>query len=177
MRKIVFAYGLIAGLIVAGLMWATWPLHENNMLDMANGMLIGYTTMVIALSLVFFGVKSYRDQHLKGSITFGKALATGLLITLVATILYASSWEVLFNTVANDFVEVYSDSYIKKLQAEGAAMQTIEEAKKEMASFATMYANPALRFLITMTEILPVGVLISLISAALLRKKEFLPSH
>ena len=81
MKKIVLIYGLIAGVIVGAMMMITMPLYESGTLKFDNGEWLGYTTMVIALSMVFFGVKSYRDNHLGGSITFGNALKVGLLIT------------------------------------------------------------------------------------------------
>lgn len=175
MKKVVLVYGGIAGLIVGGLMMATWPLHEQGVINMDNGMLVGYTTMVIALSLIFFGVKSYRDQQLKGAITFGRALVLGLLITLVASILYAFSWEILYNTMAGDFMQTWTNHQVEKMIEEGATEQAVEAKKKEMADMSLMYQNPIIRFGFTLTEILPVGVLISLVCAALLRKKEFMP--
>jgi hypothetical protein len=174
MKKIVLTYGLIAGAIVGGLMFATWPLHEDGTINADNGMLVGYTTMVIALSLVFFGVKSYRDRHLNGAITFGKALSLGLLISLVAAVTYALSWEVMYHTVASNFAQMIADNQMEVLQREGASAEAMATAKKEMEEFAVMYDNLAVRFGFTLLEILPVGILISLVSAALLRKKEFL---
>ena len=105
MKRIVLIFGSIAGVIVGGMFLATWPLHENGTLNPDNGMLVGYATMVIALSLIFFGVKSYRDTYLNGSISFGKALVVGLWISLVAAIIYAVTWEIMYNTIASDFLE------------------------------------------------------------------------
>jgi Protein of unknown function (DUF4199) len=169
MKRIVVIYGLIAGAIVGSMFFITMPLYERGILTMENGELVGYSTMVVALSLVFFGVKSYRDNHLGGSITFGKALTVGLLITLVASLVYAITWEVIYNTMT-DFVTEMGDKYFEKLRADGTTQAKIDE-------YAAMYENPFIRFAMTLMEIAPVGILISLFSAALLKKKEFLPTN
>ena len=176
MKRIVLIFGSIAGVIVGGMFLATWPLHENGILTPENGMLVGYTTMVIGLSLIFFGVKSYRDNHLHGVISFGKALVLGLCISFVAAIIYALTWEIMYNTIASDYLKEWADYSIEKMKKAGASSEEILAEKKEMADMFEWYKNPILRFGMTMAEILPVGIFISLICAALLRKKKFLPS-
>ena len=171
MKKIVLTYGLIAGAIVGGMMITTMPMFEKGTLNFENGEVVGYTTMVIALSLVFFGVKSYRDNKLAGVITFGTAVKVGLLITLVASLLYALTWEVIYK---EDFIQRYNEREVVKMKEEGTTEVSLQEATKEMEKFAEMYKNPIFRFGITLMEILPVGIVISLLSAALLKKKDFL---
>ena len=171
MKKIVLIYGLIAGAIVGGMMITTMPMFEKGTLNFENGEVVGYTTMVIALSLVFFGVKSYRDNKLAGVITFGTAVKVGLLITLVASLLYALTWEVIYK---EDFIQRYNEREVVKMKEEGATEANLQAATKEMEKFAEMYKNPIFRFGITLMEILPVGIVISLLSAALLKKKDFL---
>ncbi len=174
MKKIILVYGSIAGAIVGGMLLITMPLYESGTLKFENGEWLGYTTMVIALSLVFFGVKSYRDNHSGGSITFWNGLKVGLLITLVASVLYILSWEVTYNTMKGDFIEQWGNKYVERMKKEGATEAALAEAKLKMENYSVMYKNPAFRMAITFTEIAPVGILISLLSAALLRKKEFL---
>jgi len=175
MRKIVLTYGMIAGAIVSAMMMITMPLYESGTLKIDRGEIIGYTTMVIALSLIFFGIKSVRDSHLKGSITFGKAVTIGLLITLIASLMYATSWEITLKTMKGDFVKQMTEKAIEKAKQNGDDEKAIANVQKQMDGFAAMYKNPFIRFSITMMEIAPVGILISLLSAAILRRKEFLP--
>ena len=176
MKKIVLTYGLMAGAIVGGMLIITMPLYEKGILKIDNGQLLGYSTMVIALSLIFFGVKSYRDSHLKGTITFGNALKLGLLIALLASFIYAISWEITYHTMSGDFIQLMGVQTIVKLKGQGASEIEIQEAIKKMNKFAEIYKNPIFRFGITLLEIFPVGIIISLLSAALLRKKEILPT-
>ena len=176
MKKIVLIYGLIAGVIVGAMMMITMPLYESGTLKLENGEWLGYTTMVIALSMVFFGMKSYRDNHLGGSITFGNALKVGLLITLIAALIYAFSWEITRLNMKGDFMTLYGEKQIEKMKIEGATEAALIEAKEKMDDFGLMYKNPFIRFGITLMEIAPVGILISLLSAGLLRKKIFLPA-
>lgn len=174
MKKIVLIYGSIAGLIVSSMFVIT---HSSGKIDFDNGMFIGYASMVIAFSLIFFGVKNYRDNHLKGAITFGKALKVGLLVTLVASVIYAVMWEFYFNLVVPDFMNEYTTHIIKTMEKEGASAEEIAEAKSQMQSTSELYQNPIFRFLMTLLEIVPVGFIVSLICAALLRKSEFLPKN
>jgi hypothetical protein len=176
MKKIILIYGLISGVIVAAMMWLTQPLLRDGTLNLDNGMLIGYTTMVIALSLVFFGIKSCRDQTLGGSITFGVAFKVGILIALIGSLMYAISWEFYYNIIAPDFMEWYTQCQLDKMIKEGKSEMEITRAKDDFVKFGELYKNPLIRFGMTMLEILPVGLIVTLISAGLLRKKEFLAS-
>ena len=177
MKKIILIYGLIAGIIVGAMMMITMPLYESGTLKFDNGEWLGYTTMVIALSMVFFGVKSYRDNHLGGSITFGNALKVGLLITLMAALIYAFSWEITRSNMKGDLLTLMGEKQIEKMKAGGATEAALVEVKKKNEDFGEMYKNPFIRFPMTLMEIAPVGILISLLSAALLRKKNFLPAE
>jgi hypothetical protein len=132
--------------------------------------------MVIALSLIFFAVKSYRDQHLKGVISFGKAFQVGILVSIVAAIIYALSWEVSYNTMKGDFMGKMNERSLQKMKESGASESEMTKAKAEMDKFAEQYKNPLVRFPITIMEIAPVGLIVSLLCAALLRRKEFLPA-
>jgi len=175
MRKIILTYGLIAGTIVAAMMFITMPMWESGIVNFDNGEVVGYTTMVIALSMIFFGVKSYRDNHQHGVITFGRAFKIGILITLIASVMYALAWEISYNTMATDFIQKMTDHQFAEMKEGGASEAEVAKAKEEWAVFAEYYKNPVIRFGATLMEILPVGLVITLLSAGLLRKKEFLP--
>lgn len=177
MKKIVLIYGLIAGVILGGMFFVTAPLFDNGTLNYDNGMYVGYATMVVSLSLVFFGVKSYRDNQQKGVITFGRAFTVGIMITLVASVLYALSWEVAYHTVSKGFTEkingYYEEELKKKITDETELQAELESSRKTMELYDR---NPIVRFGFTLIEVLPVGIVITLISAALLKRKDFLPS-
>lgn len=175
MKKVIIIYGIIAGLITGGLMLVTMPLFESDTLNFDYGAVIGYAGMVIALSLIFFGVKSFRDQHSAGRITFGKGLVIGLAITLVASLFYGVAWEITYARSGEKFMAKWTQSELEKMKAKGVSEEKLEEAREDWAQFTEMYKNPVIRFGMTLTEIWPVGILISLVSSALLRKKEFLP--
>jgi amino acid transporter len=175
MKRIVLVYGIIAGLIVGAMFFVTAPFYNNGTLNSSNGMAVGYASMVVALSLVFFGVKSYRDQHQKGEITFGRAFKVGILITLVATVLYALSWEVAYSTVSKGYAEKMTTEYIEKAKAEAKSEAELQATITEMEQYKKMYESILFRFPMSMIEILPVGLLITLVSATLLKRKNFLP--
>jgi hypothetical protein len=173
MRKIVLTYGIIAGIINAATATVLVTLAGEELLH-ANSEWIGYLVMIVSLSMIFIGVKQYRDWHLGGIISFGKAFLVGLYIALVAAAIYVISWEIYMQLSDMDFMETYSTAVIEDMRAEGAAPAEISEMQEQMDYFAGIYENPFYRVFITLSEILPVGLIITLISAFLLRKSSFM---
>jgi magnesium-transporting ATPase (P-type) len=175
MRKIVITYGLISGAIITSLFLISMYLWSKGIINFDNGEYFGYGSMLVALSMVFFGIKSFRDNQNGKKIGFWKGVLVGFLITLLASFVYASSWEVYMQvSPSNKFVEEYSAHYVEQLKQKGTPQAEIDKTMAEMASMMEMYKNPFIRFGMTLMEILPVGIIVTLLSAAILRKKEIL---
>jgi len=170
MKKTVLTFGLISGGISALLMMSTVPFADRIGFD--KGMIVGYTSMVLAFLMIFFGVRSYRENVGGGQISFGKAFAVGILITLISCACYVIAWEFVYYFFMPDFVEKYAAYQIEKLRASGATQQAIEASIQQMKDFKAMYNNPFFNAAITFTEPFPVGLIITLVSAAILRKKK-----
>lgn len=170
MKKIVLTYGIISGIIVTTLMLVGISVMQHKE-DMSSSMLLGYTTMVISLSLIFFAVKSYRDNELGGMISIGKGFLIGLYITLIAGSIYAIGWDIYYRSTDEQFMQQYSDMVVRDMQKAGKSEAEISTQVEEMKVMAEYYKNPIVRFGFTIMEILPVGIIISLITALILRKK------
>jgi Protein of unknown function (DUF4199) len=176
MIRLIALYGVAAGLVVAipmNLMMLNTPpgtLPEN-------GMLYGYLTMIVGLTAVFLGVKHYRDKVLGGAIKFGPALLVGLGISAVASLLYVIAWELTLALSELDFADSYATAMVEAARAKGASPAELEKAVADAADFVEAYRNPLYRIPITFVEMFPVGVLISLISAGLLRNSRLLPAR
>jgi hypothetical protein len=173
MRKTVLTFGLIAGVILSAMMAITMPFHEQIGTDRA--LVIGYTSMVIAFLLIFFGVRSYRDNVAGGTVRFGRAFAVGALIGLVASACYVASWEVVYTNFMPDYLTNYQAEELAKARAEGESEEAIAEMKAEMDELAEWYKNPAIRAAFTLMEPLPVALVIALVSAGVLsrRRKDY----
>lgn len=169
MKKIVLTFGLIAGVILSVLMIATIPIMDRIGFDYA--LVVGYSTMVLAFLLVFFGIRSYRENVGGGQISFGRAFSVGILIVLVASILYVLTWEILYFNFIPDFFDKYANYLVEKSRAAGASAEEIAAQTKQMNDMKVMYNNPFLNAAFTLMEPLPVGLVMTLISAALLRRK------
>ncbi len=169
MKKTVLTFGLIGGAIIAAMMFATLPFMHKIGFD--KGLIVGYTTMILAFMLVFFGIRSYRENMGDGHITFGRAFAVGILITLVTCVCYVVAWEIIYFKFMPDFVDKYAGYVIEKARASGASQQAIDAQVQQMKSFKAMYDNPFINAAMTFTEPFPIGLIITLISAAILRKK------
>jgi len=170
MRKIVLTFGLIAGGILSVMMVASAALIDTIGFD--KGEIIGYTTMIIAFLMVFFGVKSYRDNVAGGEISFGRAFKVGILITALASACYVATWEIIYFNVWPDFGDKYAAHVIEKARAEGATEAQIAEQRKQMAQFKEMYKNPVINAALTFLEPLPVGLVITLVTAGVLRRRK-----
>ncbi|MTI89211.1 MAG: DUF4199 domain-containing protein [Balneolaceae bacterium] len=175
MKKIVFTYGVLAGAINTVIAYLLTTIAGDDLMH-ANAEWVGYLIMIIALSIIFVGIKQYRDKHLGGIIKFGKAFLTGLYIALVASVIYVGVWEIYMQTSGEGFIDTYQASYMETLRAEGATAKELAEASEKMEYYKKMYSNTFLRMLITLSEILPVGIIISLISALLLKNSTVLPA-
>ena len=169
MRKIVLTFGLIAGAIMSAMMLITLPFHDEIGFD--KSAVIGYTTMVLAFLMVFFGVKSYRDNVAAGSVTFWRALTVGLMITAVASVCYVATWELVGRRMAPDYVEKYAAYEVDKLRKSGASETEVAAKAKEMREFNEMYKKPLNNIALTLIEPLPVGILLTLIAAGVLSRK------
>ena len=169
MRKIVLTFGLIAGAILSVMMLITQVFMDQIGFD--KGEIIGYTTMVLAFLMVFFGVKSYRDNVAGGTVTFGRALSVGLLITALASICYVATWEVIYYRIAPDFGDKYAAYTVQKAKESGATDAEIAAKTKQMSEFKEMYKNPLMNVAFTFLEPLPVGILLTLVTAGVLSRK------
>lgn len=173
----ILTYGAGAGLIVGIPLFAISTAFKDNPPPENIGMLIGYTMMLIALSLVFLAVKRHRDVDLGGVISFWRALVLGIGVSVVAGVLYVLAWEATILVAGPDFFANYTRNYIAQQEAAGLAGEALAKLTREMEAFNRQYANPLFRMPLTFIEIFPVGVLVSLVSAALLRNRNFLPAR
>ncbi len=169
MKKTVLTFGLLSGAISALLMFVNVLFIDRIGFD--TGVIVGYTAIVMSLLLVFFGVRSYRDNQLGGTITFGRAFGVGLLITLISCVIYVVVWEIEYATVFADFADKYAAHAMEQARAAGASEAELAAKAAEMADMQQVMDNPVVRPLFVFLEPFPVGLLVTLISAAVLRKK------
>jgi amino acid transporter len=173
MKKNIIIYGLIAGIVVSISMLFTvnYISHCEGNVDFDKSLLIGYASMLIAFSLVFVGIRNYRDKYNEGVISFGKAFKIGIMIVLIASTIYVVAWLIDCFFFIPDFAEKYSAHTLEKLKTSGASQIEIDKQTKEMASFVRMYKNPFFNAMMTYIEILPVGLIVTLISSLVLKRK------
>jgi hypothetical protein len=165
MKKVVLVYGLLAGFAVIVL---------SIILQMSLGehsMVTGYVTMIVSLLMVFFGIKSFRDQHNGGSVSFGQGFKVGIMITLIASVFYVVGWEIYSSLYMPNFMEDYSAKMVEEMRAEGATDKEVSDHMAEMEVWKEYYRNPIIRFAMVFLEIFPVGLLVTIISALILKRK------
>jgi hypothetical protein len=172
LRKIL-GWGLLAGLII-GIPMSTMA---TSMTIGLPSMVVGYLIMLVALSTVFLAIKRHRDIDLGGVIRFWPAFAIGLAISFVASVVYVLAWELTLAVTQMDFAGQYATVLIEQQKAQGMSGEALVKYAAGLERFKADYANPLYRLPMTFTEIFPVGLLVSLLSAALLRNSRFLPAR
>jgi len=170
MKKIIWVCGIIGGLISISWFIFGMQVFKVNMSE-KESLLFGYASMVLAFSLIFVGVKNFRDNYNDGVINFGKALKIGLLITAVASTVYVAIWLIDYYFFIPDYMEKFAAAKLADLKTNHASQAQIDKEMAAMAGYINMYKNPFLNAMLTYTEIVPVGVVISLIAALILKRK------
>ena len=169
MKKTVLVFGLISGLLSSAMMLATLPfLHQ---IGFDRGAIVGYTAIVASLLVVFFGIRSYRDQVGGGAVTFGRGFTVGLLITLISCLFYVATWEVIYYKLSPGFADEWTSYALDKARAASATAAEMEATTRQMADIKTLMDNPFTNGAMAFVEPFPIGLLVTLISAAILRKK------
>lgn len=169
MKKNVLVFGLISGLIITSMMVYSVAMCYNS--DNFEGSeVLGYTGMIVAFSFIFVGIKNYRDKYNNGVISFGKAFKVGLLITLVASTMYVGVWLIEYYLFVPDFIDRYCTHVINQGKAKGLSEAQI--ARNSMLDFTrSMYKNPFGVILLTYLEVIPIGLVVALICALILKRK------
>jgi hypothetical protein len=167
-KKTVLTFGLIAGALVSILMCGSLLLADT--IGSGHSMALGYTIMVASFLLIFFGIRSYRDNVLLGQISFGRAFACGILIALIAIVCYVATWEILYFNFMPHFMDGYFAEQVRKVQSAGLDSATAAAQVAAIRRSQVLYQNPLVNMAYTFMEPLPVGLLITLVSAALLRR-------
>jgi uncharacterized membrane protein (DUF485 family) len=169
MKKIVLTFGLISGAVSSAMMLITLPFIDRIGFDRSE--VIGYTTIVVSSLVVFFGVRSYRDNVAGGAVTFGRAFGVGLMITLISCACYVITWEFIYFNLTPDFADKYAAYAMDRARAAGASAQALEATASQMRQFKEMLDRPLMNAAVTFVEPFPIGLLVTLISAAVLRRK------
>lgn len=169
MKKVVLTFGVLSGLVSSAMMAGTVPFMDRIGFD--KGAIVGYTAMVISFLFVYFGVRSYRDNVAGGRVGFGAAFGVGLLITLISCVFYVVTWEIVYFNFMPDFMDKWGAYTVEKARLAGQTPEAIEAIKTQMAEFKRLYQNPLMNALFTFSEPLPVGLLVTLVSAFTLKKK------
>jgi hypothetical protein len=175
MKKNTLVFGTIAGLIVSTFMAITMAMigcDSEKSGGSAGGMIIGFSAMVVAFSFVFVGIKNYRDKQNGGVLSFGKAFLLGFMISFVASTMYVLTWGIEYHFFLPDFMDKFSSMQIKQLQESGVSGTAYSDAVKDIESTSYNYKHNLLVFaMYTYSEILPVGIFITLVSSLILKRK------
>jgi hypothetical protein len=168
MKKIVWTFGLISGAIMAAFMSATLP-FANAFDD--HSLVIGYAGIVAGFLLVYFGVRSYRDNVLGGTIGFGRAFTVGILIATIGSLCYVATWEVMYFKFMPDFYSKYAQSAVDQARKNGKSEAEIAKTRASLEEMTKNARNPLWVAATTFVEPFPVGLVVALVSAGILRRK------
>ena len=169
MKKTVLTFGLLAGVVISVLMDGSVLLSDK--IGSSHSLLLGYANLVASFLLVYFGIRSYRDNTLAGQISFGRAFTCGILIALITSICYVAMWEVLYFNFMPHFMDGYFAAQIQRIQSAGLDPATTAARVAAIQHSQQLYQNPLVNLAYTFIEPFPVGFIITFVSAAVLRRK------
>jgi hypothetical protein len=169
MRKTILTFGLLSGAVSALMMSVTMAFSDRIGID--RGYVVGYTTIVLSCLFIYFGVRSYRDNVSGGTITFARAFGVGIAIGVISCLCYVVAWEIIYFNFMPDFLDKYNAYAIAKLKASGASAAVVQHQIEANDHMKVLYANPLFNAALTFIEPFPVALLVTLISAGVLRKK------
>ena len=169
MKRTILTWGLIAGVVSISMMLATMPFVDR--IGFEYGMVLGYTALVLSALTIYPGVRSYRDNVAGGRMTFGRGFLVGLGIALVAAVCYGVIWAVVYVNFMPDFCDKYTAYMIDNVRSSGGSAEKIAEATAQGAQMKRLMENPLTNAAMAFLEPFPIGLLASLISAGILRKK------
>jgi len=171
--RIILVYGAVAGALTIGMtiLWSRMEMSSG-----ALGLPIGYLIMLITLSLIFVGVKQYRDVEGGGVISFARASLVGLAIATIGTLVYMLVWEGYMMATSFSFYDSYLNDQVAELSATDLDDATRLAREAELEKFRSRFQSRAFRLFVSFTEIFPVGFVVSLLSATLLRNPGFMPA-
>jgi hypothetical protein len=168
-KKTVWTFGLIAGAVFVVTMLTTAIMRDRIGFEASE--VFGFTTMIVAFLMVYFGIRSHRDRNLGGTIGFGPAFKTGLLITLIASVCYVGTWELVYYKFMPNFGEKYAAKVVEKARAAGKSAAEVAAEEKKMREFAEQYRKPLVNIAYTFLEVFPVGLVVVLVSAGILSRR------
>jgi hypothetical protein len=169
MRKTILTFGLISGAVSSLMMGVSMAFADRIGID--RGYIVGYTTIVLSCLFIYFGVRSYRDNVSGGAITFARAFGVGLAIGVISCLCYVVTWEIIYFNFMPDFLDKFDAYEIAKLKASGASAAVLQRHVEDQNHIKVLYANPLYNAALTFIEPFPVALLVTLISAAVLRKR------
>lgn len=169
MKKIIVTFGVISGMISSLMMIVLVTFGDRIGFD--RGATIGNTSIVLSFLMVFFGIRTYRDNIGNGQITFMKAFAIGLFITLISCTFYVVTWEVIYYNFIPGFWDAYSAHLGAKLTASGASPAVVQAKLEQVRKYKELYRNPFFNAVLTFIHPFPIGLVITLFSALVLRRK------
>jgi hypothetical protein len=165
MKKIIWLFGIIIGiLLTTNSMIMISKIYSDP--DFKGNDVLGYTVLIIIFSVMYLGMRKYRNEHLEGKISFLNAFKTGAWICFIASTIYVVIGLLYYYLFIPDFVDVFSEVVIRNSPAE-----EVDAVTAQMANFKEMYKNPLFAILISYIEVLPLGMIVALVSAFVVKRK------
>lgn len=168
MKNTVLRYGLYGAITICILFLLSWFLGDN--LDFSTQEIIGYASMIVALSFVYFGIKHFRDIENKGVLTFKKGITIGILISLITALAFGGLDIIYVEYINPDFMEEYYTTAIQQLKITAPA-EELQDKLTALKAERELFSSPIMSFIIMAITVFAIGFIFSLISAALLKHK------
>lgn len=165
MKNPIIKYGIIGGIVMVIIGLGSWLLLKD-VYSFQTSQIIGYSSMIIALSSVFFAIRKYRDEINNGTITFGESLKVGILTTLIPSAFAFIQTIFFFSVYGTEF----QDWALASLEKTDPTLHA--EYVEQMASGPDWIMNPFFQGFVMFATVFFIGLIISLIAAVVLKRDD-----
>ncbi len=173
MQRTILTWGLISGAISGGLMLVTIPFAEKAGFERAE--IFGYATLVLSALMIFFGVRSYRENVAAGTLSFGRGFLVGVGIALIAALCYVAVWMFVYYTFFPDFYDNFAAHILDKAKRDGASGEKLAAIAAQADEIRQISGKPLLVVAMTFVESFPIGLVAAAIAAGILRRRSKTP--
>lgn len=159
-KKVSLKYGLILSAVI--IVYST-ILHA---VGLGTNQAAGYIALLFVPVFIYLAAK--KNQVVKDNYSFGNAFTSGLKVSVIAAILIPLFTYIYMAYIDSDIVQFIQDQAENELYARGFSDDQIEEAIK----YQKMFMTPSAMSIMSAIMYFIVGLITSLIVAAIIKKPE-----
>ncbi len=166
----IIKYGLIAGTIIVLIPVITGLIIGYGPDTFKTGEIIGYSTMILSLMMIFLAVREYQKRHPNETVGFAKIVGIGAGISFIAGFMFGIYNVIYVTYIHPDFMQEYYQYYLANIQNSGAPQAEIDAQIAKLEQEKSLFMNTTFNFFIMFLTVFMIGLVVSIISGLFQRE-------